>query len=60
MLNRVVDNTAVATTTTAPIWSALLDNVNGTLTAISLLLGIAFLLWRWWRLARLPVSEDKE
>lgn len=60
MLNRTLDNSASAVALTSPLWSLALDKVNEILTALSLVLGIAFLLWRWWRLAKVPASEDKE
>ncbi|MFD2235457.1 hypothetical protein [Phaeospirillum tilakii] len=43
---------AATLATSAPLWAWGLDQVNQILTTVSLLLGIAFLLWQWIRAAR--------
>jgi hypothetical protein len=50
--NKVADYTATGVAASAPVWGTALDYVNQWLTAISLVLGIAFLLWRWRRSAK--------
>ena len=54
MTHKILDGTAAAVTTTAIAWGPMLDEINKLLTGISLLLGIAFLLWRWHRAAKTP------
>lgn len=46
------DTAAIATTVTAPAWVPALSHVNVALTFISLVAGLAFLAWRWWRAAK--------
>jgi hypothetical protein len=46
-----IDHAAVVGTVTAPAWAIALSQINTVLTFVSLVLGIAFLLWRWWRTA---------
>ncbi|WP_199720783.1 hypothetical protein [Azospirillum cavernae] len=57
MLDHPADNTAIALTLTAPGWAAVLADVNAVLTTTSLLLGIAFLLWRWHRANRNGIDQ---
>nr|WP_211105302.1 hypothetical protein [Azospirillum brasilense] len=52
------DNTAIAVSLTAPGWAPVLTNVNTALTTVSLLLGIAFIVWRWSRQVRRDSQED--
>ena len=51
-VHQVTDKAAITVGVTAPGWAAFLANVNAALTTISLVLGIAFLLWRWRRQAK--------
>ncbi|WP_353861290.1 hypothetical protein [Azospirillum formosense] len=57
-MQQPADNTAIAVSLTAPGWAAVLTNVNAVLTTVSLLLGIAFLVWRWNRQVRRDSQED--
>ncbi|MBP2230828.1 hypothetical protein J2847_004137 [Azospirillum agricola] len=57
MFDHPTDNAAAAVTLTAPGWATLLADVNAVLTTTSLLLGIAFLLWRWHRANRTGVDQ---
>lgn len=57
-MQQPTDNTAIAVTLTAPGWAAVLADINTVLTTTSLLLGIAFLIWRWHRSVRQGESED--
>ena len=57
-MQQPADNTAIAVSLTAPGWAPLLTNVNTALTTISLLLGIAFIVWRWSRQVRHDSRED--
>lgn len=58
MAQNRIDGASVVVTTTAIAWGPMLDEVNKLLTAISLALGIAFLLWRWRRAAKTPLPEE--
>ncbi|MFP5514142.1 MAG: hypothetical protein ACLGJC_13775 [Alphaproteobacteria bacterium] len=51
-MQQPTDNTAIAVATTAPGWASLLSDINTMLTTVSLVLGIAFLIWRWHRSIR--------
>lgn len=51
------EGTAVAVALGAPVWAPVLAYVNVVLTTVSLLLGIAFIIWRWRRAARLGVDQ---
>jgi len=44
---KFVDGSAIIATATAPVWATILAEINGILTAVSLLIGICFALWRW-------------
>lgn len=46
------DTAAIATAVTSPAWAPAMSQINGILTMISLLLSIAFVVWRWWRAAK--------
>jgi len=49
MSHRSLDMAAGATAVGAPLWTLPIDTVNQWLTFASLLIGLAFLCWRWWR-----------
>lgn len=51
MPQKIIDNTAIATAASAPAWAGALAQLNTVLTTVSLVLGIAFLVWRWRRSA---------
>lgn len=51
-VHQYTDKAAITVTVTSPGWAAFLGNINAALTTISLVLGIAFLLWRWRRQAK--------
>ncbi|MBK3800469.1 hypothetical protein GAY33_14705 [Azospirillum brasilense] len=57
-MQQPADNTAIAVSLTAPGWAPVLTNVNTALTTISLLLGIAFIVWRWSRQVHHDSRED--
>lgn len=49
---KLVDYSAAGTLVASPVWAMALDNINRGLTALSLLVGLAFALWRFreaWR-----------
>lgn len=60
MSAKAIDGAAAVTAVSAPVWAPGLYEINQWLTAISLVLGLLFLLWRWRRLARLTphLKED--
>lgn len=51
-VQQLADKTAIGLSLTSPGWAVVLGNINAALTTISLVLGIAFLLWRWHRQAK--------
>lgn len=53
MPQKTIDNATGFVVATAPAWAPPLDRINDALTFVSLVLGIAFLLWRWWRAAKM-------
>lgn len=53
-----IDNAAIITTATAPAWAGIVSGVNTVLTTVSLVLGIAFLLWRWHKSAKNLKVDD--
>jgi hypothetical protein len=52
MMDRATDYGAGTVAATAPAWVPLLSNLNTILTTASLVVGIAFVLWRWRRALR--------
>lgn len=57
MLDRS-DLPVVTPAITAPMWAPVLQQVNAILTMASLVLGIAFLIWKWRRAAKTGNTED--
>jgi len=57
MRENLTDGVAATATITSPAWVPILNQINCLLTFASLTLGIAFLLWRWWKAARKGVAE---
>ncbi|KAA5606840.1 hypothetical protein F1188_02665 [Roseospira marina] len=49
MPSKTLDTLTGATVASAPGWAPPLAVVNQWLTFASLLVGLAFLCWRWWR-----------
>lgn len=43
---------------TAPVWAPVLQQVNALLTMASLILGMAYLIWKWRRAAKTGKTED--
>lgn len=48
MADKLLDNTAAVQALTSPAWTAALAQINIALSFVSLVLGMAFLLWRWY------------
>ena len=53
-----IDNAAVLAALTAPAWVPVLSTVNVVLSFVSIVLGLAFLAWRWRRAARTAPGRE--
>lgn len=55
MADKNLDIAAVTTAVTSPAWVQALSQINTVLSFVSLILGIAFLAWRWYH-----ANKDKK
>ncbi|CCG40169.1 hypothetical protein [Magnetospirillum molischianum] len=47
-----IDNASIVAALTAPAWVPVLSTINVVLSFVSIVLGLAFLAWRWHRAVR--------